>query len=127
MTYGPPREGKNPTDFEASIVDIDRELANTKQTPNPIVEGIIQEIMGNSSKPNNHRPLDDLTKGSEGQTEEQKSQKGGVQAWKNGKKCFTMGWVDSGEKKKCAKAGKGKTAKVAVTQDKSDEELSLNK
>ena len=44
----------------------------------------------------------------------------------NGKKCFTAGWTDSGEKRKGAKAGKEKNAKMAVTHDKSDEELSLN-
>ena len=78
VTGGPPGVGKDPTDFEAIIVDIDRELADVKQTLNPIVECIVQKILGNSSTVDNRRPLDDLTEGSEDQTEVQKSQKGGA-------------------------------------------------
>ena len=48
-----------------------------------------------------------------------------MQALEIRKKCFTTGWADSGDKRKGAKAGKGKNVKVAVTNDKSDEELSL--
>ena len=65
-------------DFEAIIVDIERKLTDTKQTLNPLVEGIVQKILGNSSKADNRRPLDDLTEGSEDQTEVQKLQKGDV-------------------------------------------------
>ena len=126
MTNGSLGEGKDPTDFEAIIVDIDRELTDTKQTPNSLVEGIVQKILGNSSKVDNPRPLDALIEGSEDQSKVQKLQKGDVQFLENGKKCFTAGWTDSGEKRKGAKAGKEKNAKMAVTHDKSDEELSLN-
>ena len=48
-----------------------------------------------------------------------------MQALEIGKKCFTAGWADSGDKRKGTKAGKGKNVKVAITNDKSDEELSL--
>ena len=40
-------------------------------------------------------------------------------------KGFMVGWVDSGDKRRGMKAGKGKNVKVAVTNDNSDEELSL--
>ena len=69
VTGGPLGVGKDPTDFEAIIVDINRELVDSKKTPNPIVESIAQNILGNSSTVNNRRPLDDLNEGSEDQTE----------------------------------------------------------
>ena len=125
VTGGPPGVGKDPTDFEAIIVDIDRELADSKQTLNPIVKCIVQKILGNSSTVDNRRPLDDLTEGSEDQTKVQKSQKGGAQALEIGEKGFMVGWVDSGDKRRGVKAGKGKNVKVAVTNDSSDKELSL--
>ena len=55
----------------------------------------------------------------------QKSQKGGAQALEIREKGFMVGWVDSGDKRRGMKAGKGKNVKVAVTNDNSDEELSL--
>lgn len=99
---------QKPTDFEAIIEEIDKDLFEGQLNSNPIVAEIVHEIKGSSLRREGREELVDLLERVAGHLNEQVNHfpenfDGDVgNAW------FSIGWAETKEKCKGAKSGKGK-------------------